>query len=87
MDDIFSIRIIPPKADDFNVAEEKLADLTDKERDVIELAVKKIPKKEIARRLGGISPHTVSSHLRRAYVKLGIHSRAELRRLMESLKD
>lgn len=52
--------------------------LTDREREVALLAADRVPAKEIAERLF-ISRRTVTNHLQRAYEKLGVSSRAELR--------
>jgi DNA-binding CsgD family transcriptional regulator len=47
---------------------------------VVELVAEGATNPEAAKRLG-ISPHTVNTHLRNAYTKLKINSRAELTRL------
>ena len=54
-----------------------LDDLSRRERDVVELAVTGVSSRSIALRLG-LSERTVENHLQRTYVKLGVHSRAEL---------
>jgi DNA-binding CsgD family transcriptional regulator len=54
--------------------------LTVSELRVVEVVVEGASNPEVAKRLG-ISPHTVNTHLRNAYTKLKIKSRAELTRL------
>jgi DNA-binding NarL/FixJ family response regulator len=54
-----------------------LTPLTTREREVVELAAMGLSNKEIADRLV-VGVRTVEGHLHRAYVKLGITSRAEL---------
>jgi DNA-binding CsgD family transcriptional regulator len=51
--------------------------LTPTERDIVRLAAHGLTNKEIARHLS-IAVHTVEVHLSRAYVKLGVRSRAQL---------
>ncbi len=53
--------------------------LTPKERQVVALLVRGLTVKQAARELGGISHHTVATHLRRAYAKLEVHDRSGLR--------
>jgi DNA-binding NarL/FixJ family response regulator len=48
--------------------------LTAREREVLELTVQGLVKKEIADRLG-LSYHTVDNHLRSVYTKLQVHTR------------
>lgn len=48
--------------------------LSEREREVLELMVKGLIKKEIADQLG-ISFHTVGNHLRSVYTKLQVHTR------------
>ena len=57
--------------------DENLKELTDRERDVYELAASGARKEEIGERLF-ISPATARTHLQRVYKKLGVHSQAEL---------
>jgi two-component system nitrate/nitrite response regulator NarL len=52
------------------------AELTGREREVLELLANGMRPKQIARELV-ISPKTVSSHLQSVLAKLGVHSRAE----------
>lgn len=52
--------------------------LTDREREVADLAAEGLPAKVIAERLF-ISQRTVTNHLQHVYDKLGVSSRAELR--------
>jgi DNA-binding CsgD family transcriptional regulator/tetratricopeptide (TPR) repeat protein len=59
------------------------AALSAQERRVVELAVDGLRTKQIAEQLG-ISPRTVSNHLYRAFPKLGVVSRAGLRRALNS---
>lgn len=56
--------------------------LTRTERRVAVLIAEGLNNHQIARRMG-ISRHTVDSHLRRIFGRLGIRSRVELARLVE----
>lgn len=56
---------------------EALAELSDREREVFELAASGARKDDIAKDLF-ISPATARTHLQRVYRKLGVHSQAEL---------
>lgn len=56
---------------------EALAELSDREREVFELAASGARKDDIAEDLF-ISPATARTHLQRVYRKLGVHSQAEL---------
>jgi DNA-binding CsgD family transcriptional regulator len=56
------------------------AGLTDSEAQVARLVALGLTNREVAERLF-VSAHTVSSHLRNAFAKLGINSRVELARL------
>lgn len=60
--------------------------LTAREREILHLLIEDHTQKEIAERLF-ISPHTVDTHLRNIYRKLGVHSRvgAIVRALRERL--
>ena len=58
-------------------AEERLADLTDRERDVMIMVAAGLYNDEIAERLQ-ISPFTAKTHVNRAMTKLGAHDRAQL---------
>jgi DNA-binding CsgD family transcriptional regulator len=51
--------------------------LTDRQRELVDLALKGLSDKEIASRLG-ISDHTVGNHFRAIYAKLGISKRSQL---------
>jgi DNA-binding NarL/FixJ family response regulator len=51
-------------------------DLTDREKEVLELLVEGLTKKQIADRLV-ISFHTVDTHIRNIYAKLHVHSRSD----------
>ena len=62
---MFASREAPPKAD---------YGLSAREREVLELVVKGMVKKEVAERLG-LSYHTVDNHLRSIYAKLHVHTR------------
>ena len=53
------------------------AGLTSREREIAELAAKRIPGKEIAQRLS-VSRRTVDDHLHRIYAKLAVNGRDEL---------
>ena len=53
------------------------AELTAREREIAELAAKRIPSKEIAQRLS-VSRRTVDNHLHRIYAKLAVTGRDEL---------
>lgn len=59
------------------------AALTARERDVARLAADGDSNAEIARRLG-ISVRTAETHLQRAYAKLGVHDRGELRSALDA---
>ena len=54
-----------------------LVRLTPREKEIALLAADGMSSDEIALRLG-ISVHTINSHLRRTYAKLGITTRAQL---------
>jgi DNA-binding CsgD family transcriptional regulator len=54
-----------------------LATLTDREREVLELAARGLANREIASRLY-VSIRTVHTHLYRAYAKLGVSDREQL---------
>ncbi len=56
------------------------AALTAAELAVARLAAEGLTNREVADRLF-VSPHTVNSHLRHVFAKLGINSRVELARL------
>ena len=53
--------------------------MTATEREVVELAARGRANKEIAQALS-LAVHTVEVHLSRAYAKLGVRSRSQLRR-------
>jgi DNA-binding CsgD family transcriptional regulator len=74
-----TLRSLPPTADAALFS--GWSDLTDSERTVAELAGQGLSNKQTGRKLF-MSPHTVDSHLRRIYRKLGINSRVELARLL-----
>jgi DNA-binding CsgD family transcriptional regulator len=57
------------------------ASLTDSELKVINLIAQGATNNSVAQRLR-LSPHTVKAHLRKAFAKLEINSRAELRQIM-----
>jgi DNA-binding CsgD family transcriptional regulator len=50
--------------------------LTDREREVVNLAARGVPSREIADALF-ISVRTVNNQIQRAYVKLGVSSRSD----------
>jgi DNA-binding CsgD family transcriptional regulator len=54
--------------------------MTDSELAVARLVAHGLSNREVAERLF-LSPHTVSSHLRHVFGKLGVNSRVELSRL------
>lgn len=56
------------------------AELTPRERDVLDLVAAGFSNSEIAGRMF-VSPHTVKFHLRRVYAKLGVRNRVEAARL------
>lgn len=60
-----------------------LSRLTQKEARVVALVSRGMTNKETARELGGISPHTVATHLRRAFVKLQVNNRDDLAGLID----
>jgi DNA-binding CsgD family transcriptional regulator len=55
--------------------------LTDSELAVVTLVADGLTNREAAERLF-VSPHTVNSHLRHAFTKLGVNSRVELSRVV-----
>ena len=73
-----SLGAVEPRA-----ADDALARLSARERQVAALVADGLTDLNVASRLAG-SEETVGTHLRRAYRKLGIHSRAELVALLAS---
>ncbi len=65
-------------------AEEAIGILTPRERDVTRLTSQGKTNYEIAYELG-IARETVKSHIRSTLAKLGLHSKAELRLLVQTL--
>ncbi|KDN75364.1 LuxR family transcriptional regulator [Streptomyces olindensis] len=61
-------------------------ELTVSEVGVVRLVAQGLTNRQVAERLS-LSPHTVSSHLRRAFTKLDITSRVELARLVQARDD
>ena len=61
---------------------ERLGDLSGRESSVLQLLGDGLGTPAIAAELK-IAPSTVSGHLRRIYLKLGVHSRAELREVLK----
>jgi DNA-binding CsgD family transcriptional regulator len=59
-----------------------LAALTDRQRELVDLALQGLPDKTIASRLA-ISDSTVGNHLRAIYAKLGISKRSQLIALLK----
>jgi PAS domain S-box-containing protein len=57
-------------------AERPLPDLSSRERQILALLATGLANKQIAARLR-VSPHTVSSHLKSLYAKLGVANRAQ----------
>lgn len=79
---------IEPLADLYllRIWEETLLDrLTTREREVVYSVSRGLSHKEAGRELG-LAPTTVSSHLYRAYAKLGVGSRSALARLVHGMK-
>ena len=58
--------------------------LTRAEREVVELVAAGGTNRGVAEQLF-LSPHTVNTHLRNAFLKLGVRSRVELARLVTAL--
>jgi DNA-binding CsgD family transcriptional regulator len=54
--------------------------LTDSELAVARLVARGLSNREVAEHLF-LSPHTVSSHLRHVFAKLGVNSRVDLARI------
>lgn len=63
-----------------------LDELTQRERDVVLQVCEGLSAKAIGRNLD-LAPSTVSTHLYRAYRKLGVESRTNLAKLVKSLRD
>jgi DNA-binding CsgD family transcriptional regulator len=61
--------------------EKGLAALTESELAVVRIVAEGLTNREAAEHLF-VSPHTVNSHLRHAFTKLGVNSRVELARLL-----
>src|SRR5687768_10290616 len=59
--------------------------LTDKEREALELVLDRLSSKEIAQRLGGLSPKTIDQRLDGARAKLGATTRVEAARRYAAL--
>ena len=55
--------------------------LTDSELKVVNLIAQGATNRDVAAQLH-VTPHTVKAHVRNAFAKLGINSRAELSKLM-----
>jgi DNA-binding CsgD family transcriptional regulator len=62
------------------------AGLTGAELEVVHLVARGTTNRQVAEQLF-LSPHTVNSHLRHAFVKLGVNSRVELTRLALGHED
>lgn len=78
---------VKPLADVFVVRiweETALDRLTQRERQVVTAVCRGLSHKEVGRELG-LAPTTVSSHLYRAYSKLGVESRSALAKLVHGL--
>ncbi len=58
-------------------AQEERAALSPREQEIVQLVSSGHPNKAIARQLA-ISQHTVNTHVRRIFDKLGVNSRAEM---------
>jgi DNA-binding CsgD family transcriptional regulator len=61
----------------FSISAEGVTSLTDRQRDLADLAALGLSDKEIGSRLG-ISDHTVGNHFRAIYARLGISKRSQL---------
>jgi DNA-binding CsgD family transcriptional regulator len=61
----------------FAIPEAEVTSLTDRQRDLADLAALGLSDKEIGSRLG-ISDHTVGNHFRAIYARLGISKRSQL---------
>ena len=61
----------------FSISAEGVTSLTDRQRDLADLAALGLSDKEIGSRLG-ISDHTVGNHFRAIYERLGISKRSQL---------
>jgi DNA-binding NarL/FixJ family response regulator len=55
----------------------KQSDLPPRQREIVRLVCKGLRTSEIAQKLG-LSPFTVSNHLKAVFPKFGVHSRVEL---------
>jgi DNA-binding NarL/FixJ family response regulator len=64
----------------FGAGPATLAELTPREKEVLQLVAAGLSNADIAQRLV-ISQHTVNAHLRTIYDKLGVHSRSAATRL------
>jgi DNA-binding NarL/FixJ family response regulator len=62
---------------DHAVSPRRLADLTDREREILALVGSGLSNEDIAGHLT-LSPHTVKTHVNRTMAKLGAHDRAQL---------
>jgi len=67
----------------FSIAAEDVTSLTDRQRDLADLAALGLSDKEIGSRLG-ISDHTVGNHFRAIYARLGISKRSQLIAFLKS---
>ncbi|TPG35063.1 LuxR C-terminal-related transcriptional regulator [Mycolicibacterium hodleri] len=63
-----------------NTVTQQLATLTPSEMAVVDLVARGATNREVATQLF-LSPHTVNTHLRHAFTKIGVRSRVELARL------
>ncbi|WP_155058223.1 response regulator transcription factor [Streptomyces blattellae] len=70
-------RFLRGPAQDVDAAAERLAMLTEREREILILVAAGLGNDEIAERLG-ISPHTAKTHVNRTQAKLDAHDRAQL---------
>jgi FixJ family two-component response regulator len=73
-----------PTATDLDELKQRVAALTDRQRQVMELAAAGLSNKEIALRLG-ISPRTVENHRAWMMERMGVRNLAELIRLVTRL--
>ncbi len=61
-----------------NIMNDKLASLSSQERKILSFILSGYGNKEISN-LTNLSPHTVGTHIRHIFLKMNVHSRADLR--------
>ena len=62
---------------------QRMGELTERERDVMQAVVRGLSNKQIAEQLGGISVRTVEIHRSRVFEKMGVKSAVELATLLQ----